>query len=151
MSDCDGEKFLLERYKYVLEQKRSLNSVSLQIVAIFQAGLILVTTGAFSLSASVRMHTADVRTVRLGLNALCGVLLVVSFFCLLLLFSGISAWSSYKREERDIEARYEIFSSAPLPPGSIWRWFETYIVLGICAVTASFILATEGLLAPLLK
>ena len=133
------DNFLLERYKYVLSQKQSLNGATLQIITIYQAGLALVVSGQFAISAAVAAAKLDNEVARAGTFALLGLMSVLSTFALLLLVSGVAAWLGYRREEAQIENDV-LGTSRPAPNlTSVVTWYETYFGIVIIAVFVSYV------------
>jgi hypothetical protein len=125
--------FLLERYKYVLSQKQSLNAATLQIMTIYQAGLVLVVSGQFAIVAAVPTKL-DRDIARVGSFVLLGFVSALSIFALVLLGTGIGAWLAYRKEEAEIE--HDVLG-ASRPTPTVWNaitWYETYFALGIIAV-----------------
>lgn len=145
MGDVDRE-FMLERYRYILEQKKFLNKTSLLVVSIFQAGLGLILAGRYQIQVALSdggVSAAFASVASFGLSFL---LWVLALFSILLLGGGVVSWIGYRRDEAEIERAY-LGGGRPLPVfADALKWYETYIALGIIAITLvfSFVLARLG-------
>jgi uncharacterized iron-regulated membrane protein len=125
------EPFLLERYRYVLEQKRQLNGATFRIAATYQALLLATGGGAFAVIERTLNESVPVLFALLCLRALTIFVLLLGAFGALMVASGIVSWLKYRRDEADIEV--QVYSSARPAPvvRNIFRWYETYILMMI--------------------
>lgn len=137
MKNTDKD-FVLERYKYVLEQKRSLNRNTFLVVSIYQGVLALVVAANYQLWVALTDARVSVEFVSMAANGLLLLLWVVAVFSLSVLVSGVASWLGYRKEESLIEEGY-LGTSRPLPRlRNAFRWYETYVAIGIIVVTTVF-------------
>lgn len=140
------ESFLIERYKYVLEQKRTLNEKTFKIVSLFQVVIAAIAAGNYEVIKSTQGGEISSATAILAIHILYGGFLIATIACLSLLVGGIVSWLDYRTDESRIEAyvhgnpKSKIKLTAPL------RWYETYIALTMLASIVGY-----SLVLPLLS
>jgi len=141
------EAFLLERYKYILEQKRSLNAATFKIVSILQLIVAAVATANFSIIKAVQSGEIDSDAARLAvLFCFVGSIFVI-LACLLSLVGGLASWLKYRRDEAAVEMQVH-GAARPAPNfASIFRWYETYIILAAVVGAAGYCLALPSIIA----
>ena len=131
---------LLERYKYILAQKQALNKTSFRVASIFQTLYIGMVTVALQTVKSAYQRFIPPEAAREGLMALSVASLVIACFCVFLLVSGISSWIKYRRDEFNVEQAVGI-ESRPLPQWKdAFRWYESYLILGVIGTCATCII-----------
>ncbi|MBD8899023.1 hypothetical protein [Rhodanobacter sp. DHG33] len=133
-----GGDFALERYKYVLEQKKYLNGVSFKIVSIYQAGMALLLGGCYKIVVATRGGSLSCESADLFLRGLFLLFIILTIFSILMISCGILAWLGYRRDESDLESAVGV-ASKPLPRfRDMFRWYETYILLVVVVVAILF-------------
>ena len=138
-AEMDRE-FALERYRYVLEQKRELNKTTFLLVAIYQAGLALVAGANLAVRTALSKRELTDVAAEVLLKGSAWLLLAVTGFALVMLVSGVLSWLGCRREEAAIEAVY-LGVARPLPTmRSALAWYETYIAIAMIAITSGYFL-----------
>lgn len=146
-----SDPFLLERYKYVLEQKRALNSTTFKIATIYQALMLAVCTAAYTVEKQALAADLPIVLAEGSLKILGVAAVVIGMFACLMILSGLNAWLKYRRDESDIEG--QVYGQSRRPPS--WydaiRWYETYLLLTILVVTVAVVSIIFAFALPSLK
>ncbi|WHU02596.1 hypothetical protein [Sphingomonas sp. NIBR02145] len=135
----DHSEFLLERYKYILSQKRDLNDRTFKIASVFQALVLVIASGQYKilLDISSKSISAD-RGIAVSWTIFL-FLCLASVCYITLLVGGLYSWLKYRSDEAKIELL--VFGN-PRPNPTIldcFRWYETYLILaGILAPAVHF-------------
>ncbi len=137
----NGEQFLLEKYKYVLEQKRSLNETTFKIVSLFQLVIAALAAGDYEVVKSAQSAVLSPATARLAIHVLYGGFLLATLACLCLLIGGIVSWVDYRSEESDIELAVHVVGRAKVRILSSLRWYETYIIVMMLVAAVGYSIA----------
>lgn len=135
------EAFALEKYKYILLRKQSLNDATFKIATIYQALIIGLGVAQYSVLTSHQAHTIDLKLALQASICLMTMLIVITFLILSLLIGGILAWIKYRKDESSIALEYFEKPREPIKPLSIFSWYETYLALVVLIVA---ILGTTG-------
>jgi len=130
--------FALERYRYVLEQKRELNKATFGIVAIYQAGLGLVAAGELAIRGALSKGELKPNDAQVMLDGVFWLLIAVTVFSLLLLFGGIAAWLGCRRDEAHFEDRFLGGARSQPKLRNVFGWYETYFVIAIVVITSGY-------------
>lgn len=134
------EEFLLERYKFILQQKQALNKTTFQLVTFFQSGLGLILSAHYVLGVAIAEKKIGVGWGALALGGVRWLLVVLSVFSILMILSGMASWIGYRKDEADIEGSF-LAVARPLPSmKNLLRWYETYVLLAMCAATLGYFL-----------
>lgn len=137
MTSVDKE-FVLERYRYILEQKKFLNKTTFVVISTYQAGLALVIAANYQLWVAFADKKLSKVFVSIATGGLMLLLWAIALFSISILVSGLVSWLGYRNDEASIEMRY-LGGSRPLPGANrVFHWYETYVVLGILVVTIGF-------------
>src|SRR5690242_17452982 len=99
----DKQDFLLERYKYVLNRKRELNSATFKITALYQAAIGFLASAEFTV---LRLHSDSALRKSIAILATDGVFvlfLTTTTLTVCLFVGGIASWIKYRRDETEIE------------------------------------------------
>lgn len=132
------ESMLVERYKYVLEQKKRLNETTFKIAAFFQAVMIVILGAQFRV---VELHQRSEITYSLASVATWGLFwatLGLTCLSLLLLFGGVASWFDYRHQEVELERQLGGTERRPPSMRGFFRWYETYVALIMIIVTAGY-------------
>jgi len=138
--DTPAKDFLIERYKYILGQKKDLNERSFKIASVFQALLLLVASGQYKVVLDLEGGSIGADRGILVSWAMFAFVCIATACYLSLLLGGLFAWIKYRGDEATIEA--DVFGAARSPPRvkDCLRWYETYlIVAGLAAPLVHFI------------
>lgn len=140
---------VVERYKYILQQIHTVNENVYRFLAIFQTLVTAIVTAALGLFVGYRKWNIAPETARTGELGLLILATVIAAFTVLLVVVGVLSWFDYRSEECDLTARYfaRDFRSKP-KLRNFYRWYETYIVLFIVAVTILIWILSESFIIP---
>ncbi|MBD8197605.1 MULTISPECIES: hypothetical protein [Pantoea] len=128
------ESFLLERYKYILLRKQTLNEATFKIAAIYQVIIITLAAAQYNIINLLNTYKIDKIKAIFFSNCLMAMLLILTIFTVTLLIGGVFSWLKYRNEESDIEQ--EAFGLSRKKPKltNVVRWYETYLVLTILLI-----------------
>jgi len=142
-------EFVVERYKYILQQIHTINENVYRFLAIFQTIATALVTAALALFVGYSKWGIKAGTARDGITGLLILITVMAAFTVLMIVVGTASWFDYRREECELVAKYfePDFRGKPRLR-NFYRWYETYIVLFIIAVTVLLWILGEALLMP---
>jgi hypothetical protein len=148
----DTPTIVVERYKYILQQINSVNENVYRFLAIFQTLVTAIVTAALVLFVSYSKWKISPATARTGVQAALILVTVIACFTILLVVIGVASWFDYRCEECDLTAKYfeADFRSRPRFR-NFYRWYETYILLFVLAVTILLWVLGESFLIPRIK
>lgn len=150
-STVDHEKmpeFVIERYKYILQQIHTINENVYRFLALFQAVSTALVTATLALFVGHNKWGIPPDVAHAGIVGLLLLITASAAFVVLLIIVGIASWIDYRQEECELAHRF-FLSDFRTPPRlrNCLRWYETYIALFIIIVTSLlWILATVYLL-----
>lgn len=140
--------FQLERYKYILLRKQSLNEATFKIATIYQVIAVGLGIAQYNVFASYQAKTID----KFLLCSATIMLLVFFVMLTLLIFSmligGVFAWLKYRREEAELEEKVFNQSSGNVSAKSVFRWYETYLVATVFVLGVIVVLGYLYILLP---
>ncbi len=148
----NGKDFKLERYKYILQELRSLSDRVYKYLTLFQtlttaivAGGVAVFVGWKSLKISAEMAIA-------GIQGLLGLLVILAVFVVISILAGMFSWFDYRREEVRLldETVRPGYRKAP-EWGNWWRWSETHILILVVCVTIIIHVFAQYRVIPLIQ
>jgi hypothetical protein len=142
--------YMLERYKYILEQKRQINGVTFKIAAFFQTVMIVLLGAQFQVIRQVTEGSLNIELARVASWGLFWITFGVSALSLAILAGGIFTWLDYKADEARIEegTMGEVRTTPTFR--SIFRWYETYMIIGIISVVVAYLYAMRKVILPTL-
>lgn len=143
--------YLLERYKYVLDQKKELNKTTFMIAAFYQAVLVAILAAQFSIVKSVADRSLSNELARIGSWGLFWCTVAVSAICIATLLGGLFAWLNYRSDEAEIEAIAFGKSRNPVRVRDALRWYESYVMLSMCFIVLSYLIVMYKIVIPLLE
>jgi hypothetical protein len=148
----DTPAIVVERYQYILQQLHTVNENVYRFLAIFQTVVTALVTAALALFVGYSKWKIAPGTARTGVLGLLVLATVIAAFTILLIVVGVLAWLDYRREECELTAKY-FAADFRSPPRlrNFYRWYETYIVLFIIAVTVLLWILVTALLIPRIK
>lgn len=120
---------ILERYKYILARKQSLNEATFKIAAIYQALMLGVAVAQYNvlLSAHEKKISSDLSLF--STYCLVAIFIIISVFVFSLLCGGVFAWLKYKRDEDGVELKVFGVCRPKVRVLSLFTWYETYFAL----------------------
>ncbi|MER8976860.1 MULTISPECIES: hypothetical protein [unclassified Mesorhizobium] len=142
--------YLLERYKYILDQKKELNKTTFIIAAFYQAVLVAILAAQFSIVKGVADRSLSSDLARLGSWGLFWCAVAVSAICIAALISGLFAWLNYREDESEIEVVAFGKSRKPVRFRDALRWYESYIIVSIFFMVLVYLVALYKIVLPLL-
>jgi hypothetical protein len=145
-----SETLLIERYKYVLSQKKSLNETTFKVAAFFQAVMLVVLGAQFRIIELAQKNEIAADLARIGSWGLFWATCGLAAVALLLLIGGIASWFDYRREESCLEEQFGIKVRKPPSFRSFFRWYETYIGLMFVVVALVYFCALQYVILPTL-
>lgn len=150
MSDSAGE-FLLERYKYILDQKKALNETTFKIAALYQAVIVVLFAGEFAVVKDFLSRGVSAEVAKMASWAIFAMNLLLATICLTLLIGGALAWLSYRKEQIEIELYAMKMKRQELKKTNLLRWYETYIAISIVSVSLFHLVLLCMYISPLLS
>ncbi len=143
---------MAERYKYILQQIHTVNENVYRFLAIFQTLVTAIVTAALALFVSYSKWGISPSTARIGVTGLLILATVIAGFTVLLVVVGVLSWLDYRREECELTAKYfEPGFRSPPRVRNFYRWYETYVIIFIVAVTITIWILGEVLIIPKIK
>jgi hypothetical protein len=133
------DQIRLERYRYILDRKKSLNENTFKIVSFFQAIALVIGTAQFAVVDRLSAGSLILNLAKTGSYGLIALMILSSLASVIAIVGGIANWMDYRREEMAIEI------DAGLPPRegpslrNALRWYETYIATGILIYAALYV------------
>jgi hypothetical protein len=147
---CNQEAFKLEKYKYILARKQSLNEATFKITAIYQVAIAALGLAQYNIIAMLKADSITFEVASLSSLCLILMLTILTILIVALLIGGILAWLKYRRDESDIEQGVFGKSRSPVKLKSIFTWYETYIVITVIMVFSLWLWTYFERLTPLL-
>lgn len=145
------ENFKLEKYKYVLARKQSLNEATFKITAIYQVAIAALGLAQYNVIAMLKANSITLEVALLSSLCLIVMLAILTVLIVALLIGGILAWLKYRNDESEIERDVFGQSRAPVKLTSSLTWYETYIILTVLLVFSVCLWAYFERLTPLLS
>ena len=144
------DDFVLERYKYILQQIHAINENVYRFLAVYQSLAVTIIGGGLALYVGYRGWHIPTSVARTGIIGLMWLVTIVAAFAVLLIIMGMVNWWDYRKEECELtDAAVRPGFRKPPQLQNLLRWYETYIVLFIVgsitflwAYTFAFILPT---------
>ncbi|MGS2646697.1 hypothetical protein [Streptosporangium sp. LJ11] len=124
------DQFVLERYKYILQQIHAINENAHRYLALYQTLVTAVATAGIALFVGYKNFGIAANVARSGLIGLMLLESLIAGFTVLLVVAGMLSWFDYRKEECALTDVY-------ISPGfrneprwrNFFRWHETYIAL----------------------
>jgi hypothetical protein len=148
-SPSTEDDFLLERYRYLLQQINNVNENVYKFLAIYQALATAVVGGALALFVGYRKWSIHASVARSGIVGLMWLTTVIAIFAAMLIVIGVISWLDYRREECEL-TDVAIRPGFRKPPRlrNFYRWYETYIIIFIAASIIFLWSCTLNLILP---
>jgi hypothetical protein len=139
---------LLERYKYIIDQKKRLNDATFKIAAFYQAVTLVIFGAQFKILETAQKQEISDDLARLGSWGLFWSSVGLTFVSLLLMIGGVGAWLDYRREEALMETEFAGLSRKAPSLKALLRWYETYISFTMIAVIIAYYVALTTIIIP---
>ena len=141
--------FVLERYKYILQQIHTVNENLYRFLALYQALATALIGAVLALFVGYRNWHISAAIARDGVVGLLLLATVVAAFTCTLITVGMFTWLDYRNEECDLtdEMVRPGFRSRPRL-GNILRWYELYVVFFVIVSTVAMWILAEILVLP---
>lgn len=130
-----GSNFKLERYKYILQEIRSLNENVHKYLTLFQTLATAIVGGGVGIFLGWQSLKITADIARIGILTLLSFFTILALFVIVEMLSGIFSWIDYRKEEVDL-LNEEVRAGFRQSPNihNFWRWYETYIIIFIIMV-----------------
>ena len=136
-NNATEEEFLLERYKYILQQIHTVNENLYRFLAIYQTLAVALVGGGLALFVGYRKWGISAPTAHTGIIGVMWLVTVVAAFAVLLVIIGIFNWLDYRREECELtDAAVRPGFRQPPQLRNFLRWYETYVIMFIIGSVA---------------
>jgi len=136
--DSPGDNpFTVERYKYLLQEMRSLNENVYKHLTLFQTLATAVIGASTAVLVSWKKLDVGPDIARITIWTLACLLFVLAMFTVLSIASGMLAWFDYRKEEVVLldRAVYPGFRKSPTLR-NLLHWQETYVILFVLSLAA---------------
>lgn len=131
-------EFVIERYKYILQQIHTINENVYKFLALFQAIGTALVTAILGLFVSHDKWGIPRDVAHAGVIGLLLLITVSAAFAVLFIIVGVASWIDYRREECELADQFFLRGfRAPPRLRNCLRWYETYITLFIVVATLS--------------
>jgi hypothetical protein len=144
-----GEEFILERYKYILQQIHTLNESHQKYLNLYQSLTVAIVGGIIAIFAGWKSLQLTTEIPVIGIRGLETLLIILSGFVIVSILSSIAAWQDYRKEEvelLDIIVRPGFRKPPKLR--NFWYWQETYFVVGVIISAVTICAYVELFLIP---
>lgn len=125
-------EFQLERYKYILEEIRSLNENVHKYLTLFQTLAVTIIGSGIGIFVIWRSLGIDANTARIAIQGALGLLFLLDLFTTTSIIASLFSWFDYRQEEVDLLEK-AVHPGFRKPPTfrNFWRWPEIYVLLFI--------------------
>jgi hypothetical protein len=145
-------EFALERYKYILQEIRSLNENFHKHLTLFQALATVLVGAGISLFVGWQSLKISAEVARAGIQSLMSLLVVLMIFLVASVIAGICSWFDYRKEEVALLDKVTSNNFRKKPTlKNFWRWQETYLLLFIIVIVAAIYYYAETKVVPLIR
>lgn len=122
------DSFLIERYKYILDQKKNLNAQTFKITTFYQVITLAIFTGQFSVLDKFNQRQLPGSVAYLASTSLYAFFIIVTALSSALIIGGIYAWRGYRKDEDDLDQQIRGTTRLKDAKIRILSWYETYII-----------------------
>lgn len=148
----EGKDFKLERYKYILQELRSLNDYVHKYLALFQSLTTAIVVGGVAVFMSWRSLMISADIARVSIHALLGLVVILSLFIAISIIAGMFSWFDYRNEEVKLLDEVITTGYRKRPKiGNLLRWTETWILLFVIIITVIIVWFVESQVIPLIE
>jgi len=152
MVDRENDAFILERYKYILQQIHALNQSVPSYLTLFQTLTTAIIGAGVAVFVSWQGLNISAELAVVGIRGLLGLLTILALFVVTSLIAGLFSWFDYRNEEVDLLSEVGLSELRSRPRvRNFWRWYEFYLILFIVVVVAVVWIFAEGWALPLIR
>lgn len=154
MSGNISDALLVERYKYILDQKKSFFSATFKILTLYQAVLLAVSALQFRIIEKFLDGSVDASLAAISTWSIYWMHSILAFTCIASLVSGIISWLRYKKDEYEIEKQFSIEEKVPTGGRSYLKalsWFESWIMVGIIGFNIGHFYILRNYIMPIIE
>jgi energy-coupling factor transporter transmembrane protein EcfT len=151
MSEQIKHQAYIERYKYVLEQKRSLNQNTFTILTIFQGGAAVLVAAQYSVCVELLKTPATKHVAFVASCVVITLFVLLGVFSIIFIVGGISNWFRYKNEQSNIETEIFEIPSQSSKNLNLLTWYETYVIAVIVIILAMCVYVEIEYIFPMLN
>lgn len=152
MGEENTIEFKLERYKYILQEIRSLNENTHKYLTLFQTLATLIIGGGVGVFVGWKNLNIGADVARAAINGLLILLIVLAFFVVTSILAGIVSWYDYRCEEVELLNDTVGLGFRKKPNlRNFWRWNETHMVAFIIVVVIFTCFYVESQIIPLIN
>jgi hypothetical protein len=144
------DEFRIERYKYVLQEIRSLNENTHKYLTLFQTLTTLVVGGGVGVFVSWKNLTVGADVAKAAINGFLILLIVLALFVIISIVAGTISWFDYRNEEVELLDQVQPGFRKKPQLRNLWRWNETYMVLFVIVVVVFMCIYVESQIVPLI-
>ena len=144
-----SQSYKLERYKFILQQLHALNENLHKYITLFQTLATAIIAAGAAVFVSWKKLDVTAAVAAAAIEWLLILLALLAFFVVLSIVMGMFSWYDYRREEADL-LDAEVGKAFRKRPAwkNLWRWYETYAVVFVVALTIATIAAALLLVIP---
>jgi hypothetical protein len=144
--------FKLEQYKYILQQRQTLNDNVHKYLALFQTLITGIAGAGVAIFVGWKELKIDAAVAVVSIKGLLWLLIILASFVVMSILSTIFSWFDNRKEEVTILNK-EIAEGHESPPHwkNFWRWHETYFLVFIIVVVVTIYYFIEFRVLPLVK
>lgn len=147
-------QFKLERYRYILDQKKNLNLNVFRYLTVFQTISSSLVAGAIFILINYGDQKINIAITKLSIRGIYGLILVLTVFVIISILAGVYSWADYRKEEEEIWSEFSADTRPYINDEAIfknfWRWYETYIILFILITAIAIYVFFEAYLLKLI-
>lgn len=148
MSDTTRQILSLERYKYILDQKKNLNERTFKIASIYQVLMIAIASAQFTIISDASAGRLDKGVATDASWGLFVIFSLVTTLMIALIVGGICAWFGYRKDENEIELLIAGTSREMPKLGDAFKWYESYLIVAAIAGEMLYLLSMVFIITP---
>ncbi len=145
----DIMQFKVERYKYILQEMRSLNENIHKYLTLFETLATFVIGGGVSVFVGWKSLRLSSEVARAAINGLLVLLLLLALFVIASIVATMISWFDYRNEEVDLIDQIQPGFRKKPTLRNFWRWNETYMVCFVIGITIFICVYVETQVIPL--
>jgi hypothetical protein len=144
--------FKLERYKFILQQIHSLNENVHRYLTLYQTLATTIIGTGILVFVNWKNFGITADLAKVGIQALVGMLVILSIFIIIQIVAGFFSWIDYRDEEvRLLDEVVRKGYRSPAKISNFWRWSETYFIIFILVIAIFISIYTRTNIIPLIK
>ena len=144
----DIMQFKVERYKYILQEMRSLNENVHKYLALYETLATFVIGGGVGVFVGWKSLHLSSEVAIAAINGLLFLLLFLALFVIASIVAGIISWFDYRNEEVELLDQIQPEFRKKPTLRNFWRWNETYLVCFVIVITIFICVYVETQVIP---